>query len=112
MPDDQGRIEQSARLQVREQSGDWTVRLGCVLRMIRFDVSVRVPGIDVLIAHPSVEELNESHAMLDQAASHQTLPAERLRDLVVEAVQLAGCLGFAVYIERVRGAALHAKGEL
>ena len=53
---------------------------------------MRVPRIGVLIAHAALEQLHETHAVLDQPAREQALPAERLGDRIVEAVQLLGLL--------------------
>ena len=86
VPHHQRRIEQAACLEVRDESGDRTIRFGSMLAMVRFDIAVRVPRIDVLVSHATVEQLNESHAVLDKAPSHQALPAERLGDFVVQAV--------------------------
>ena len=80
---------QTARFQIGQQRGDRPIRFGGVLRVIGFDVAVRVPGVDVLIAHAAVEQLHEADAVLDQPPRHQTLPAERLGDRIVEAVEVA-----------------------
>ena len=92
--------------------GDRAVRFRGVLRVIRLDVAVRVPRIGVLVAHPAVEQLHESHAVLDQPARHQALPAERLRDRVVEPVQLPRRLRLLVDVERLGRAPLHAIRQL
>src|SRR5437764_13106428 len=73
---------------------------------------MRVPGVDVLVAHAAVKELHEADAVLDEAPRHQTLTRERLRDRIVQSIQLPRRLGFARHVERLGGATLHAKREL
>src|SRR5215813_5024429 len=43
-PYDQRSVKQSARFQIREQSGDRLIGAGAHLRVIAFEVIVRVPG--------------------------------------------------------------------
>jgi hypothetical protein len=92
VPDHEGRIEETTRLQIGEQRGNRAVRFGGVLRVVRFQVAVRVPRVRVLVAHPSVEELHEADAALDESPRHEALPAEWLGDRVVESVQLSSRL--------------------
>ena len=88
------------------------VGFGRVLRVVRLDVPVRVPRVDVLVADAAREDLHEPHAVLDQPARHQALPAERLGDLVVEAVQLFRGVRLAADVHGARRAALHPVGQL
>jgi hypothetical protein len=59
-----------------------------MLRVIGLDVVVRIPRVGVLIADAAGKDLHEAHAVLDEPARHQALPAERLADFFIEAVQL------------------------
>ena len=105
-------VEQTARLEVGQQARHRPIGLGGVLRVIRLDVVVRVPGIGVLVADAAGKDLDEPHAALDQPPRHQALPAERLADRLVEAVERLRGLGLAGDVHRARRASLHAVGEL
>ncbi len=86
-PDDERLVQQAAPLEVLQQPGDRQIDLrrqlarGCVL-MPR----VRVPRA---AAAAAVEDLHEAHAALDQPPGRQAELAERLRGVVVQAVELA-----------------------
>ena len=111
LPDDERRIEQPARTQVREQAGDGQIDFRRMLRVVGLDVLVRVPGIGVLIAEPAMIQLDETNAALHQPPRHQALPSERFRDRVVEAVQLPRGRRLGFEIHDLGGASLHAIGE-
>ena len=112
VPDNQRRIEQSTSLEVGEESRDRGIRLGCVLSMIRPDVAVRVPGIDVLVAHAALEQLHVAHAVFHKTPRQQALPAEWFTHRVVHAVQLLGRLRLGLDVDRLRRASLHSVREL
>ena len=73
-PDDEHFIEQPTPFQIPEQPGN---RLVDVLRQstVVGHVAMRVP---VAATGTSVDQLDEPHPALDQAASDQALPAESL----------------------------------
>src|SRR5579871_3939648 len=66
-PHDQCFLEQPASLQIGEQSRNRTVGSRTHLRVVLFDVHVRVP-----VAAGAAVELNETYAALDQPPGHQT----------------------------------------
>src|SRR2546427_630539 len=66
VPQDERRVEQTASFQIRQQAGDRQIGFRRMLRVIRLDVAVRVPRVDVLVAHAAVEQLHEPHAVLDE----------------------------------------------
>jgi hypothetical protein len=68
MPDDERAVEQPASLQVHQQAGHRQVRLGGVLGVVRLDVGVRIPGIDVLVTQPAGEHLHEAPQGLPRTA--------------------------------------------
>ncbi len=79
---------------------DWDARRGRTERrdqLIDFLVVASVIDFQVAVLVPLVaaSALNEPHAPLGEAASHQALPAEVGGAWVVEAVQLLRRLGFA-----------------
>ena len=106
------RVEQPARLQIRQQPGHRPIGFRGVLGVVGLDVVVRVPGVGVLVADAARENLHEADAALDEPARHQALPAERLGDLVVEAVERLRGVGFARDVDRLGRASLHPVREL
>ena len=112
MPHHQCGVQEPAGLQVRQEPRDRLVRLGGVQRVILHEVAVGVPGVGVLVAHPAHEELDEPDPALDEPARHEALPAERLGELFVEAVELPGRFRFRGDVDGFRRAPLHPVGEL
>src|SRR5262249_59340194 len=74
VPDDQGRIEEAASLEVFDQPGDGLVGLGAVQSVIAFQIPMRIPARFEVPA--AGEYLHEAHAAFDQSPRHQSLSAE------------------------------------
>ena len=79
-PQDQRFVQQAARLQILEQTGDRPVHLGGIVGMILFQTAMLIPLV-------AVRNLHEAHAALDEPPRHQALPAEIPRAILVQAVQ-------------------------
>ena len=69
-----------------------------------------VPGAGAAVV--AVEDLDEAHAFFDESSRRQALLAERLGDVFVEPVGLAGGFGFGFELQHFRDGRLHAEGEL
>ena len=93
-------------------AGNRTVHLGRVPRVILLHIVVRIPGVPILLPEPAMIKLHEPDSALHQAASHQALPAKWLGDLLVQPVQFARGLRFAIHIHRFGSAALHPVRQL
>src|SRR5262245_56653709 len=83
VPDGERVVEEAVGLEIRQEAGDGTVDLGGVAGVVYLHVVVGVPGVQILLAKAAVIELHEADATLHEAAGHEALPAERLRDLLV-----------------------------
>lgn len=79
-------------LQIANQTGQGFVR-GSAQRLMSFDVAVRVPGA---IAAAGVADLDETHALLGQAACQQELLSELVRGFRADAVHLPHVAGLGV----------------
>src|SRR5262249_13315885 len=91
VPDDQSRLEQAARLEIFDQTGDRLVGLGTVLLVIAFEVPVSVPArLEIPAAGI---KLYVADTALDEPARHKGLAAEVLRRLFIDAVERAGGRG-------------------
>src|SRR5262249_5888122 len=77
------------------------------------EAAVLVPELAArAAARLRVVDLHAAHPALDQPPRHQALPAEDLRRLLVQAVQLPRRLGLTAESERLGSLALHAEGQL
>ena len=75
---------------------------------MRANVRVRVP----ILARSGVDQLYESHALLNHAARHNALPAETGGGPTLHAVQLQRCVGLLAKIQHLRHSHLHAERRL
>ena len=108
-PDDDRLVEHPAPLEVPQQAGDRQVDLGRELAVVGQDAGVGVPGA---AAAAAVEDLDEPHAALDQAAGGQAEPAERTRRVAIQAVECLRRRPLLVQLEGLGHGGLHAEGQL
>src|SRR5262245_31443370 len=87
VPDDQGLVQQSAALEIRNQACDGLVDFRRVLAMIIHDAGMRIPRIYILVYDRTAVELDETNASFNHAASQQTLLAKRGGHRVIHTVQ-------------------------
>src|SRR5579862_8299614 len=81
-----------------------------MLTMVAYDTAMRVPRI-VAVATATVE-LNKSHASLNEPSGQQTLSAEFLGALHVQAVQLLCLLRLVRDVDHFWSVRLHSVGKL
>ena len=105
-PDDERLVEQAAGLQIGEQAGDGFIDGVAVFAVIHLDAFVRVP-----LAARTAVELDEAHAVLDEATRQEAVAAKNGGRLVVHAVELLGGVGLLAEIDRIGSLRLHLKGE-
>src|SRR5262249_15551728 len=110
MPDDQGRIEEAAPLEVLDQPGYGLVGFGAVQSVIAFQIPMRVPTRFEVPA--AGEYLHEAHAAFDKSPRHQGLSAEVIVRLLVHAVKFPRRSRLFADVNRVAGVSLHAEGQL
>jgi len=79
-PDDERILEQTVRFEIPDQAGDRFVNLAGVL-------GISVEEFAVLIPLVAVSALNKPDSALGEAPGKQALPAEILRDGIVEPVE-------------------------
>lgn len=109
-PDDQGVVEEPALFEVCEEAGDGDVRFSGKLGMIPDDVFVTVPG--ALVFHATGVDLDEADTAFDHATGGETLAGEVIAVRAIDSVEVLDVLGFSIDVEGLRGAGLHAVGEL
>ena len=102
-PHDKCFIQQSALLQVLEQSGNRLINCAGSRRVIRLEFAVRIPAI--------VINLNKADTTLNQSPGDQALPANRLTVRLVHPVKPLCGLCFCAGIHNLRYGHLHAEGE-
>ncbi len=61
---------------------------------------------------PVIVDLHEPDATFDQPSRDKTLPTDRLRRGIVQAVHFLGLFSFLGDVERFGGTGLHAVGQL
>ncbi len=74
--------------------------------LVAVHVIMRIP----IVVGAGVDELDEAHAALDEAAGDEALPAEAFGAAALEAVKVEGGVGFFGEIEDVGHGLLHAEG--
>src|SRR5437763_11971612 len=79
VPQYQRIIEQAARLEVLQQTGDGTVEDGGLLAVVLDDVLVGVPVDARRAERPAVIELHEANTTFEQASRQQTVAAKCFR---------------------------------
>ena len=102
--DDEGVLEQSARLEVFDEGSNRLVHL------FRIALVIAAEGV-VLVPLVGVRDLDESHAFFAEAAGEEALVAKVAGFGVVDAVQLLGFLRFSGDLLELGGGELHAEGE-
>jgi hypothetical protein len=104
-PEHERILEQAARLRGRaSRPAMGTSTSAAFWAWSRFRSLVLVPLV-------GVRDLDEPHARFREAAGHEALAAEVLRNGVIEAVELFGGLGFVAEVLQFGGFGLHAEGE-
>ncbi len=103
-PQDERIFEQTTGLEVLQQGRDRLIDFGGIRFVVALQALVLVPLVGV--AH-----LDEAHALFREAAGHQTLAAEVLRDGIIEPVHFLGDFAFLAEVLQIGRLGLHAEGE-
>ena len=106
-PNHQRVVQYAARFQILQQTGNRQIGSAAVLAVVLQDIFVRVPASGV-----AGVKLHEAHAFFDHSPGQQAARAKLVRLLLTDAIQPAGCLGFAGDVDDLRRGRLHAKRQL
>ena len=105
-PDDEGLVQQSARLEISEQPGDGLVDCMAEGGVLGLDVGMAVP-----LTTSAAVELHEAHAALDESPGKEAVATEDRGRFVVQSVEFSSGLRFATQIDCPRGFGLHLVGQ-
>src|SRR5690242_4152703 len=75
-------------------------------------MAVAVAQISMLVPLVTVRYLDKSNSTLREPARKQTLPAEIVRRILIDPVEVTGRLAFVCDIHQVRGDRLHSESQL
>jgi len=78
--------------------------------VVVFQSTVSIPGAGAAVA--AVEDLHESHALFNQPAGHQALPAELLRLFAFQTIERLRRGGFSRDVDHAWHGRLHVEGQL
>src|ERR1051326_348157 len=84
-PQNEGVLQQAARLEILQQSGQRLVHDGGLFGVILDDILVSVPIDAGRPERAAVEHLHETHAPFEQATREETVAAEAGGDLRIQA---------------------------
>ena len=105
-PHHQRVFEHPSGFEVREQAGDGLVRDLAPLGVVRLQLRVGIPRNAA-----TAVDLDEAHAVLNQATRQQAIRAELRRRLFLHTVQALRSVALLVQIDRTRRGLLHPIGK-
>ena len=103
----QGGIEHAALLEVADEAGDRFIDRAAALLVV-LHVDVRIP---TAVAAAAVAELDVADALFHQPPRHQQLPAEIVRLLFADTVEIQYVLGFVREVHHFGRGELHARRQ-
>src|SRR4051812_4008227 len=105
-PEDDRVIEQATGFEVLDEGRGGLVHAAGHVAVVLGEILVAVPVAARKAVVGAAPDLNEAHAAFEQAARDEAVASEVLRNLAVQAVELAGGFRFARDVEDARGAQL------